>query len=134
MARQEFIRGLNSLKPHHRECVATIGSFDGVHLGHQKILASLKAKSQSLGLPSVVIVFEPQPHEYFARSEAPARLTRLREKVDALFVEGIDRVLCLRFDILRSLIQCQHCCLEIDVKLFLLHRHDLKLRIELIDY
>lgn len=95
---QEFIRGLHSLKAQHRGNVATIGSFDGVHIGHQAILQQVKSKAGEMNLPSVVMVFEPQPHEYFSREKAPARLTRLREKVKALFAAGIDRVLCLQFD------------------------------------
>lgn len=94
----EFIAGLAGLEPRHRGCVATIGSFDGVHRGHQEILARLRAQGQKLGLPTLVTVFEPQPHEYFSRERAPARLMRLREKVDALFAHGVDRVLCLRFN------------------------------------
>ena len=78
--------------------MATIGSFDGVHLGHQAILARLVAVGKALALPTLVMVFEPQPHEYFSREKAPPRLMRLREKVKALFDIGIDRVLCLRFD------------------------------------
>lgn len=78
--------------------MATIGSFDGVHLGHQAILARLVEVGRARGLPTLVMVFEPQPHEYFSREKAPARLTRLREKVKALFNFGVDRVLCLRFN------------------------------------
>ncbi len=62
------------------------------------ILQQVKSKAKALDLPSLVMVFEPQPHEYFSRDSAPARLMRLREKVCALFAEGIDRVLCLKFD------------------------------------
>lgn len=100
----EFIAGIAGLEPRHRGCVATIGSFDGVHRGHQAILARLREEGQKLGLPTLVMVFEPQPHEYFSRERAPARLMRLREKVNALFTLGVDRVLCLRFnEHLRSL-------------------------------
>lgn len=103
-AKQEFIRGLGGIRPEHKACVATIGSFDGVHRGHKAILARLLILSQNLGLPSVVILFEPQPYEFFSREKAPARLMRLREKVNALLALGIDRVLCLKFDrALRSL-------------------------------
>lgn len=101
---QEFISGLHGIEPHHHKCVATIGSFDGVHLGHQAILARLCEVGQRSGLPTLVMVFEPQPHEFFSKEQAPARLTRLREKVAALFACGVDRVLCLKFDeTLRSL-------------------------------
>lgn len=98
MRDKEFIHGLSGLAPRHRGCVATIGSFDGVHRGHQNLLARLRLTAQMLRLPSLVMVFEPQPCEYFARGEVPARLMRLREKVQALFDCGVDRVLCLKFD------------------------------------
>ena len=98
LAQQEFIRGLHNLRPEHKGCVATIGSFDGVHLGHQVILQQLIQVARTQGLPAVVIVFEPQPHEFFAGDKAPARLMRMREKLDALWAAGIDKVLCLNFN------------------------------------
>jgi riboflavin kinase/FMN adenylyltransferase len=94
----EFIRGLYNLRQRHRGSVATIGTFDGVHLGHQAILRQLNDASERLKVPSVVILFEPQPHEYFTRERAPARLMRLREKLEALFAAGVDKVLCLQFN------------------------------------
>jgi len=94
----EFIRGLYNLKPEHRGCVATIGNFDGVHLGHQRVLRQVKLQAVMQGVPAVVILFEPQPLEYFAKDQAPRRITRLREKLRLLEGHGIDRVLCLRFD------------------------------------
>jgi len=94
----EFIRGWHNLKPHHRGCVATIGNFDGVHLGHQAVIGQLAEKSQELGLPTQVILFEPQPREYFQPNSATPRLSRLREKIQALRRYSVDRVLCLRFD------------------------------------
>ena len=69
----ELIRGLHNLRPRHRGCVATIGAFDGVHLGHQAVIRHLLDKARELGLPSVVIVFEPLPREYLFPLKAPAR-------------------------------------------------------------
>jgi len=94
----ELIRGVYSLRPRHRGCVATIGNFDGVHLGHQAILGALADKAVELNLPSVAIIFEPLPHEFFTTGNPPPRLTRLREKWYALRRFSVDRVLCLRFD------------------------------------
>ena len=98
LAQREFIRGLHNLRPEHKGCVATIGSFDGVHLGHQAILQQLIQVARALNLPAVAIVFEPQPHEFFAGDKAPARLMRMREKLEALWAAGIDKVLCLHFN------------------------------------
>ena len=94
----QLVRGLHNLRPEHRGCVATIGNFDGVHRGHQAILARLRERGQALGLPTCVVIFEPQPREYFAPDTAPARLARLRDKIELLATEGIDRVLCLAFN------------------------------------
>jgi len=94
----ELIRGLHNLRPSHRGCVATIGNFDGVHLGHQAVIGQLAEKAQALNLPTTVITFEPQPLEFFSPDKAPARLTRLREKVQALRRFAVDRVLCIAFD------------------------------------
>ncbi|MEZ5543380.1 MAG: bifunctional riboflavin kinase/FAD synthetase [Pseudomonadota bacterium] len=94
----EFIRGLYNLPPGARGCVATIGNFDGVHRGHQAVLAQVRAQAARLQLPAALITFEPLPREYFTPHETPPRLTRLREKLQALRDYGIERVLCLRFD------------------------------------
>ncbi|MEW6353580.1 MAG: bifunctional riboflavin kinase/FAD synthetase [Pseudomonadota bacterium] len=94
----ELIRGFYNLRPRHRGAVATIGNFDGVHLGHQAVLGRLAEKSAELCLPSVVITFEPQPREFFAKGPIPARLTRFREKMQALRRYSVDRVVCLRFN------------------------------------
>jgi riboflavin kinase/FMN adenylyltransferase len=94
----ELVRGLYNLRHHHSSCVATIGNFDGVHVGHKKVLANLTAQAKRLNLPSLVITFEPLPQEYFLGEKAPARLSRLREKLKLLEQYGVDRVLCLRFN------------------------------------
>jgi riboflavin kinase/FMN adenylyltransferase len=94
----ELIRGQHNLRPRHHGCVATIGNFDGVHLGHARVMGQVQERAQALGLPAVVITFEPLPHEYFVGAERPARLTGLRDKLIVLKRLGIERVLCLRFD------------------------------------
>ncbi|WP_109513941.1 bifunctional riboflavin kinase/FAD synthetase [Pseudomonas ovata] len=94
----QLVRGLHNLRPQHRGCVATIGNFDGVHRGHQAILARLRERAVELGVPSCVVIFEPQPREFFAPETAPARLARLRDKIELLRAEGVDRVLCLSFN------------------------------------
>ncbi|WP_417660597.1 bifunctional riboflavin kinase/FAD synthetase [Pseudomonas sp.] len=94
----QLVRGLHNLRPQHRDCVATIGNFDGVHRGHQAILARLRERAAELGVPSCVVIFEPQPREFFGPDTAPARLTRLRDKLALLAAEGVDRVLCLAFN------------------------------------
>lgn len=78
--------------------VTTIGNFDGVHKGHQALLHTLKQNAQALGLPLVVILFEPQPLEYFKGNQAQSRLQSLREKVDALKQCGVDYVYPLKFN------------------------------------
>jgi riboflavin kinase / FMN adenylyltransferase len=93
----QLVRGLHNLRPQHRGCVATIGNFDGVHRGHQAIMARLRERAGELGVPSCVVIFEPQPREFFSPQTAPARLTRLRDKLALLSAEGVDRVLCLAF-------------------------------------
>jgi riboflavin kinase/FMN adenylyltransferase len=94
----QVIRGLHNLRAQHRGCVATIGNFDGVHLGHQSVFRHLLEKGRELGLPATVVTFEPQAREYFQPDSAPARLTRLREKLRALQDVGIQRVVILEFN------------------------------------
>jgi riboflavin kinase / FMN adenylyltransferase len=94
----KLIRDLPNVQPHHRGCVATIGNFDGVHLGHRVVLRQLAAKAAELQCPSLIITFEPLPEEFFAPERAPARLTRLREKLEILCQYTVDWVLCLRFN------------------------------------
>ena len=94
----ELIRGLHNLKPRHHGCVATIGNFDGVHLGHQAVIGQLAEIADELALPTLVMLFEPQPQEYFRPQECPPRLTRLREKLLALHRYSVDRVFCLAFN------------------------------------
>ncbi|MBW5824288.1 bifunctional riboflavin kinase/FAD synthetase [Yersinia kristensenii] len=94
----ELIRGIHNIRARHHGCVLTIGNFDGVHRGHQALLEQLKREGQRLGLPVMVMIFEPQPLELFAADKAPARLTRLRDKARYLAEAGVDYLLCVKFD------------------------------------
>ena len=94
----ELIRGIHNLRERDRGCVATIGNYDGVHRGHQHMIAAVRARASELGVPAVVVTFEPTPREFFEGPAAPSRLTRLREKLQALALYGVDRVVVLRFD------------------------------------
>jgi riboflavin kinase/FMN adenylyltransferase len=71
----ELVRGLYNLRPEHRGCAATIGSFDGVHLGHQSVLARLVEQGKELQLPVTLITFEPQPREYLFPGKAGSSAT-----------------------------------------------------------
>lgn len=92
------IRGLTHLEPLDRGCVLTIGNFDGLHLGHRAVIEKLAAKGRSIGLPVVVMIFEPQPLEYFLGDNAPSRLMRLREKVIDFARLPLDYLLVARFN------------------------------------
>ena len=76
----------------------TIGNFDGVHLGHRAMIARLTEVARRHALPVAVMTFEPQPQEFFAPDQAPARLTSLHEKLERLRDCGVDRVYVCRFD------------------------------------
>ena len=83
-------------------CALTIGNFDGVHRGHQALLARVRAAADRLGLESAVMTFEPHPREFFARkmgdmSKAPPRIANLRDKLQALENNGVDRVIVEHF-------------------------------------
>ncbi|SUH89883.1 riboflavin biosynthesis protein RibF [Salmonella enterica subsp. enterica serovar Typhimurium] len=94
----KLIRGIHNLSQAPHGCVLTIGNFDGVHRGHRALLQGLQEEGRRRGLPVVVMIFEPQPLELFATDKAPARLTRLREKLHYLAQCGVDYVLCVKFD------------------------------------
>lgn len=93
----DFIRGLHNIKPHHRGCILTIGNFDGFHRGHQSLISVLNKQKHSCNLPVMVMIFEPQPQEYFSQL-ITIRLTRLRDKVRYLFTAGVDVILCMKFN------------------------------------
>ena len=86
-----------------RHCALTIGNFDGVHRGHQAMLALLQSEARHRGLPTCVLSFEPHPRDFFAAKLgkpelAPARIATLRDKLGELERCGIDQLVILRFD------------------------------------
>ena len=93
-----LIRGLPHLEPLENGCVLTIGNFDGLHLGHRAVIEKLAAHGKVLGLPVIVMIFEPQPLEYFLGRNSPSRLMRLREKVIQFLKLPVDDLLILRFN------------------------------------
>ena len=92
----QVFRGIPKRAEHG--CVLTIGNFDGVHRGHQALLAKLTEKARATGLPSAVLTFEPHPREYFTHENRPRRLTSLREKIRLLESQGVDRLYIGRFN------------------------------------
>jgi riboflavin kinase/FMN adenylyltransferase len=94
----QIVRGLYNLRPEHRGTALTIGNYDGVHRGHQTVLASVRERARALGVAPTVVTFEPTPQEYFGRAGAPPRLMRLRDKLIALREQCVERTLCLHFD------------------------------------
>jgi riboflavin kinase/FMN adenylyltransferase len=87
-----------SVSPVRGPHALTIGNFDGVHLGHQAMLTRVAAEARARGLKSCALTFEPHPREFFAPDAAPARLTRLREKLELIAAAGIEHVHVARFD------------------------------------
>ena len=84
-------------------CALTIGNFDGVHRGHQALLAEVREAAARLGTESAVMTFEPHPREFFAQANgrpetAPARIANLRDKLQSLSDAGIDRVVVEHFN------------------------------------
>ncbi len=98
----QVFRGLQHQEIHPR-CALTIGNFDGVHRGHQAMLALLRSEAAHRGLPSCVLSFEPHPRDFFAGLNgqgdgAPARIASLRDKLGELQRCGVDQAIVLRFD------------------------------------
>ncbi len=93
-----LVRGLTHTDPLIDGCVLTIGNFDGLHLGHQEVIKKLAERGKMLGLPVVVMIFEPQPLEYFLNDHAPSRLMRLREKVIQFAKLPVDQLLIMPFN------------------------------------
>ena len=94
----QLVRGIHNIKASDHGCVLTIGNFDGVHLGHRRVIAGLVERAAELNCVPAVMVFEPQPQELFAPNSAPARLTRLRDKYVLLEQLGVKRLICVNFN------------------------------------
>ena len=97
MAHMELIRGLANLRPRHQGSVVTLGTFDGIHPGHQALIQRLLEHGERLSRPAMMLTFEPMPREYLAAANPPARLTSWRERWRALQKTGLSFVLQLRF-------------------------------------
>lgn len=93
-----LIRDFSHQLPFSNGCVLTIGNFDGVHLGHRAVIENLARRGRELNLPTAIMLFEPQPLEYFLSDNAPSRLMRLREKVLALSKLPVENIVIVRFN------------------------------------
>ncbi len=91
-------RGIGACPDGNPGRAVAIGNFDGVHLGHQAILAVLTQRGRESRVPTAVVCFEPMPKEYFAPHAAPARLMCLRDKAERIAEAGVDELRVLRFD------------------------------------
>ncbi|MFI4869134.1 MAG: bifunctional riboflavin kinase/FAD synthetase [Steroidobacterales bacterium] len=91
----ELIRRLDSVNS--RDCVVTIGSFDGLHLGHQVLIERLRSHAARLALPAMMVSFEPLPREFLQAANPPARLTNFRERWRLLSMSGLERLCVLSF-------------------------------------
>ncbi len=94
----EYIRGLQGLKEKHRGAAITVGSFDGIHLGHGALIASTCGIAKQLAKPAMMLTFEPLPREYLSAQDPPARLTDFRERWRVLERSDLHYVCVLRFD------------------------------------
>ncbi|MBF0460498.1 MAG: bifunctional riboflavin kinase/FAD synthetase [Magnetococcales bacterium] len=93
-----IIRGIHHMPPPLRGAAVTIGNFDGVHLGHQALLQTLRQWAADLGgLPTLVVTFEPHPLKLLQHGEAPERITGMRSKARWIEHSGMDGLLVLRF-------------------------------------
>ena len=87
-----------SLQRARGRCALTIGNFDGVHRGHRALIDRVTAKAREAKLTACVLTFEPHPREFFSPAAAPARITRLRDKLELMAQAGVERVHVARFD------------------------------------
>lgn len=91
-----------------RPSIVTIGNFDGMHLGHQSLLRHMQEIAASKHLTTCVVIFEPQPKEFFMSAQAPGRISPFRDKISALKTYRIDQVLCLNFNKKTASLTAEH--------------------------
>ncbi|QCI16984.1 bifunctional riboflavin kinase/FAD synthetase [Buchnera aphidicola (Aphis helianthi)] len=108
-----IIRGIHNLKKINSNSVVSIGNFDGVHLGHQKLLSNVYNIGKEKNLPTIIILFEPQPLEFFNHQNPPKRITKFREKIKYIQLYKIDIVLCIQFNIFFSNLSAEKFIIQI---------------------
>ena len=94
----KLIRDIDDQINARKKTVVSIGNYDGVHLGHVRVIELLKERASKLGVASTIVTFEPHPHEFFSPENAPPRLLRWRDKVEKIRRAGIEQVVSLRFN------------------------------------
>lgn len=94
----KLIRGLSNLRARSSGCALAIGNFDGLHRGHVALLEQARRHAGEIGVPAAVMIFEPMPREYFARTQPPPRIGEFRDKLRRFERLGMDEVICLHFD------------------------------------
>lgn len=94
----KLIRGSTEISKIESPTIATVGNFDGLHLGHQEIIRYVSERAKSEGLESALVSFEPTPKEYFSGEKAPARIYSLRDRFTITRSLGIHHFVCLRFN------------------------------------
>ena len=94
----KLLRGCHDLQPLSSNTIATIGNYDGLHLGHQKIIEFITNEATQNQLPSVLISFQPTPKEYFSHGDIPARIYPFRKKFQLAQSLGLDYFACMRFN------------------------------------
>jgi riboflavin kinase/FMN adenylyltransferase len=93
----QLIRGLPPAGALEGGQALTVGTYDGLHLGHQALLARVREHAQRLAVPTLMVTFEPMPREFLSPDNPPARLTSLRERWRCLETMHLDRLCVLRF-------------------------------------
>jgi riboflavin kinase/FMN adenylyltransferase len=104
----KLIRGLSNPGARTPACALAIGNFDGLHHGHMALLAQAQRHARELAVSSAVMIFEPMPREFFARTQPPPRIVEFRDKLRRFERAGIDEVICLHFNKKLSSMSAEH--------------------------